>query len=70
MASERIDDLRAAVQHARQRRDLYQAKMYGLRPTTPVRMRELERELAAAEDRLALAERQAAQEQRQRPPQP
>jgi hypothetical protein len=61
MAGERIEDLQAAARHARQRRDLYQAKMYGPRPTTPVRMRELERELAAAEDRLAFAQRQAAQ---------
>jgi predicted nucleic acid-binding Zn-ribbon protein len=57
---ERIDDLRAQARHARERRDLYQAKMYGSRPTTPVRMRELERELASAEDRLHHAERQAA----------
>jgi predicted nucleic acid-binding Zn-ribbon protein len=55
----RLDDLRAEVRHLRQRRDLYQAKMYGPRPTSMTRMRELERELANAEDRLALAERQA-----------
>jgi predicted nucleic acid-binding Zn-ribbon protein len=57
---ERIDDLKAEARHARERRDLYQAKMYGSRPTTPGRMRELERELAGAEDRLHLAERRAA----------
>jgi hypothetical protein len=56
----RIDELRAEARHARERRDLYQAKMYGSRPTTAVRMRELERELAGAEDRLHLAQRQAA----------
>ena len=56
----RIDDLRAEARHARERRDLYQAKMYGSRPTTPSRLRELERELAGAEDRLALAVRKAA----------
>jgi hypothetical protein len=56
----RIDDLRAEARHARERRDLYQAKMYGSRPTTPARMRELERELAGAEDRLHLAQRKAA----------
>jgi hypothetical protein len=56
----RIDDLRAEVRHARERRDLYQAKMYGSRPTTPTRMRELERELAGAEDRLRVAQRKAA----------
>ena len=55
----RIDDLRAEARHARERRDLYQAKMYGSRPTTPARLRELERELAGAEDRLRLAQRKA-----------
>jgi hypothetical protein len=60
MDSDRLDDLRVQARHARQRRDLYQAKMYGSRPTTPVRMRELERELASADDRLHLAEREAA----------
>jgi hypothetical protein len=60
MDTDRIDDLKAAARHARERRDLYQAKMYGSRPTTATRMRELERELALAEDRLRLAQRAAA----------
>jgi hypothetical protein len=68
MDTERIDDLKAAAQHARVRRDLYQAKMYGSRPTTPGRMRELERELAGAEDRLHLAERRAAAAAAGQPP--
>ncbi|HEV7752697.1 MAG TPA: hypothetical protein VGO71_14230 [Baekduia sp.] len=55
----RLDDLRAEVRHLRERRDLYQAKMYGSRPTSMTRMRELERELAGAEERLQFAERQA-----------
>jgi hypothetical protein len=55
----RLDDLRAEVRHLRERRDLYQAKMYGSRPTSMTRMRELDRELAGAEERLQFAERQA-----------
>ena len=55
----RIDELRAEVAYARQRRDLYRAKSYGERPTSPQRMRELERVLQAAEERLAHAQRNA-----------
>jgi uncharacterized membrane protein YccC len=67
MDTDRIDDLKAAARHARERRDLYQAKMYGSRPTTATRMRELERELALAEDRLRLAQRAAAEPPRDGP---
>jgi hypothetical protein len=54
-----LDDLRAQALHARQRFDLYKARAYGSRPTSTVRMRELQRasELAAA--RLSAAEAQA-----------
>src|SRR3954453_5778268 len=41
--SPRIEDLRAQARHHRERLDLYRAKMYGLRPTTMTRLRELER---------------------------
>ena len=44
MSSDHIDDLRAQAEYARQRFQLYKAKAYGQRPTSPVRMRELERE--------------------------
>jgi hypothetical protein len=43
----------------RERVDLYRAKTYGARPTTPARLRELERVAAAADSRLRRA--QAAQ---------
>ena len=61
MAEDRIEQLRAQAAYARQRRDLYRAKMYGPRPSTPQRMRELERELELADERLksALAARAA-----------
>ena len=38
-----LDELRAQALHARQRLDLYKARAYGMRATSPVRMRELER---------------------------
>ncbi len=41
--SPHIDDLRAEARYHRERYDLYRAKMYGLRPTTMTRLRELER---------------------------
>jgi hypothetical protein len=52
---ERELDLRAQARHARERYDLYRAKAYGLRPTSPTRLRELERECLQAEARLAAA---------------
>jgi hypothetical protein len=53
--AERIDELEAEARYARQRLDLYRAKRYGPRPTSPVRMRELEREADGAEQRLRRA---------------
>ena len=53
---EHLDDLRAQARHARQRYDLYKAKAYGPRPSSPARLRELERECESAEARLRAAE--------------
>jgi hypothetical protein len=53
--AERIDDLEAEARYARQRADLYRAKTYGPRPTSPARMRELERTAEGAEERLRRA---------------
>jgi hypothetical protein len=55
MSAERIDDLRAQAEYARQRYELYKAKAYGMRPTSTVRMRELERTWERAQARLAAA---------------
>jgi hypothetical protein len=55
-----IADLRAEARHARERYDLYRAKMYGSRPTSMTRLRELERVSAAAEARLLHAEQHLA----------
>jgi hypothetical protein len=52
----RMELLRAEARHARQRWDLYKAKVYGPRPSTAARMRELQRECDGAEARLHAAE--------------
>jgi hypothetical protein len=57
---DRIADLRADARYARERYDLYRAKMYGSRPTSMTRLRELERVSEAADARLRHAERQLA----------
>lgn len=51
----RIEDLRTQAAWSRQRRDLYRAKSYGPRATSPARMRELERQLVQADERLKAA---------------
>lgn len=56
----RIDELRADARYARERYDLYRAKVYGPRPTSMARLRELERASAAAQARLLHAERELA----------
>jgi hypothetical protein len=58
--AERIDDLAAEARYARERLDLYRAKMYGSRPTSMTRMRELERTAEGAEQRLRRARERAA----------
>jgi hypothetical protein len=54
--SDRLDDLRAMAQYARERYQLYKAKSYGPRPTSPQRLRELQRAYDQAEARLRAAE--------------
>jgi hypothetical protein len=61
-SAKRLDELRAQAQFARQRRDLYKARSYGPRMTSPVRMRELEREHERAEAALRFAELEAKRE--------
>ncbi|MGI8802871.1 MAG: hypothetical protein ACR2KV_11955 [Solirubrobacteraceae bacterium] len=53
--SRRLEELREDAAHRRRRVDLYRAKSYGPRLTSPARLRELEREADAAEARLAAA---------------
>lgn len=47
--SARLDELRTQARFARQRCDLYKAKSYGPRLTSPARLRELERESERAQ---------------------
>jgi hypothetical protein len=56
--SPRIEDLLAEARYQRHRYDLYRAKMYGPRPATMGRLRELERACRGAEARLRRAQQQ------------
>lgn len=51
----RIEELRAEARFARERYDLYRAKMYGSHPTSMRRLRELERMHQGADARLQRA---------------
>ncbi|HWG08227.1 MAG TPA: hypothetical protein VN672_04375 [Solirubrobacteraceae bacterium] len=61
MPIEHLDDLRAKANYARERYQLYRAKAYGQQPTSPARLRELQRDYEQAEARLRFAQ---AEEQR------
>jgi hypothetical protein len=63
VSAEHLDDLREQARYARERYQLYKAKVYGQRATSPARLRELERIYEQAEARLRAAE---AEEQRAR----
>ena len=56
MTDERLDDLRTQAQYARERYQLYKARSFGTRPTSPERLRELQRASEQASDRLRFAE--------------
>lgn len=53
--SPHVQELRADARYHRERRDLYRAKSYGPRETSPARLRELELACETAESRLAAA---------------
>ena len=54
----RLDELQAQAQYARQRYDIYKAKAYGPRLTSPARLRDLEREASRTEANLRFAKAQ------------
>jgi hypothetical protein len=54
----RLEELRADARYHRERRDLYRAKAYGPRPTSPARLRELERASVLSAARLRRAEQE------------
>ena len=60
--SSRLEDLRIEARYRRERYDLYRAKMYGLRPTTLARLRELERAHLGADARLHRAQQDVSAE--------
>ena len=64
----RIEDLRIEARYRRERYDLYRAKMYGLRPTTAARLRELERAHLGADARLRRAQQEVSAEQKRESP--
>jgi hypothetical protein len=55
-----IEALVAEARYARERYDLYRAKMYGSRPTSVARLRELQRVHEGAEARLRRARQRQA----------
>jgi hypothetical protein len=57
----RLEELRAEARHARQRLDLYRARMHGSRPTSVTRLRELEHAARQAQERLDFALREAGE---------
>ncbi|MGH2955491.1 MAG: hypothetical protein ACRDL6_00650 [Solirubrobacterales bacterium] len=52
----RLTELLADAQHTRRRYELYKAKVYARKPSSPVRLRELKRECEFAERRLSSAQ--------------
>ena len=60
MPTDHLDDLRAQARYARERYEPYKAKAYGQRPTSPARLRELQRTYEQAEARLRFAEAEEA----------
>ncbi|MBX5441515.1 MAG: hypothetical protein IRZ32_08305 [Solirubrobacteraceae bacterium] len=57
-ADRRLEELRAEARYARERYELYKARVYGSRPSSLTRLRELERAALAAEERLRHAQRE------------
>ena len=58
MPADHLNDLREKAKYARERYQLYKAKAYGQRPTSPARLRELQRAYEQSEQRLHFAEAQ------------
>ena len=62
-APSRLEELRAEALYHRQRYDLYRARTYGPRATSPTRLRELQRVSEAADARATAAARGVAEEE-------
>ena len=59
VSRKRMEELMAEAEHARRRYDLYKAKTYGSRVTSPTRLKELKRESEFAQMRLIRAKADA-----------
>ena len=59
----RIEEMQAEAKYHRERYDLYKAKAYGPRLTSPTRLQELERRSRSAEARLRAALRENEEEE-------
>ena len=57
-SANRMAELEADARYHRERLELYRAKAYGSRPTSPTRLRELQRAHEGAAERLAHALRE------------
>jgi hypothetical protein len=60
MAGVDLEQLRAEARYQRERYDLYRARAYAGKPTSPARLRELQRATESAEARLRAAQRASA----------
>jgi len=60
MPTDPLEDLRTQAQYARERYQLYKAKSYGQRPTSPARLHELQQTYEKAQARLRFAEAEQA----------
>jgi hypothetical protein len=60
MAGPSLDELRVTARYHRDRLALYRARAYSARPTTQMKLMELERSAQSAENRLRLALKDAA----------
>jgi len=61
MTVARVDELEAQARFSRQRYDLYRARAYGPRLTSPARLQQLERECTRAEEALRFAKAELKQ---------
>jgi hypothetical protein len=58
IGTRRMEELRSEARYHRERYDLYKAKIHSSRPTSIVRLRELERRHESADSRLRSARRE------------
>jgi hypothetical protein len=70
MPTDHIDELQTQAEYARQRYQLYKARTFGARATSPGRLRELERVCEQAEARLRFAVQEQQRDAREQEHEP